>query len=71
MLTLESPATKAFKIFLLSRKDKGNPVLPIHNSKTTTNILKRIQKLKSQIEGIGVNPTRDGRFYHTFIKSLF
>ena len=32
--------------------------------------LKRIWMIKSQIEGIGVNPTEDGRFDHTFLKSL-
>jgi len=32
--------------------------------------LKRICKTKSQIEGIGVNPTGDGRFDHSFLKSL-
>ena len=32
--------------------------------------LKRIWKIKSQIEDIGVSPTEDGRFDQTFFKSL-
>ena len=32
--------------------------------------LKRIWMIKSQIKGIGVNPTEDGRFDQTFFKSL-
>ncbi|VUT28145.1 MAG: hypothetical protein SYNGOMJ08_00707 [Candidatus Syntrophoarchaeum sp. GoM_oil] len=30
--------------------------------------LKRIWKVKGQNEGIGVNPTKDGRFGHAFLK---